>query len=222
MPTPRVVVADQQLIADGLQRLLVPDFEVAAVVTSGQTLVKTVVELRPDVVTLDFSLPGLDGAEAAAQIRQQAPMVRIVFVTQSDDRGALATALRAGASAYVLKRQSALELRHALRVVVRGKSYVAPEMRDHLPWARGLRSPGSGGMQPSLTARQVQVLQLISAGRTTREIGRRLGISPKTAEFHRACLTETLGIHTTAELTRFAIARGLAGTEPVSVGVLQR
>lgn len=205
----RVLVADQQLVAEGLRLILKEQFEVVGAVSSGSALVSAALKLRPELVILDFTLGEPDGTDACLQVMAKLPGTRVVFLTQRCDRLALGTALRVGARGYILKQQSPTELCEALRRVARGGSYTAPQLQDYLPWARGLRPVTGAGLDSSLTGRQLQVLQLLAEGKTNREIAEHLRISPKTAEFHRAGLMDGLGVRTIAELTRFAIEHRL-------------
>jgi DNA-binding NarL/FixJ family response regulator len=209
MERPGVVIVDRQLVADGFVKILQEQFTVLGVVNNVSSMLDTVLERRPSIVTLEMSLNG--SVAAAAQLRQQLPGTRLVIVTHESDRYALTTALRLGAVGFVLKQQSAAEFCQALRTVANGRTYIAPQMRNEALLARAALRGKRGEPEGNITGRQSEVLQLVAKGKTMKEIAALLGISPKTAEFHKAGLMDGLGIRTTAELTRFAIEHGFLG-----------
>jgi DNA-binding NarL/FixJ family response regulator len=200
-PARLVLADDHALVLAGLRKLLEPEFEVVAAVEDGRALVEAVVRLRPDVVLLDISMPLLNGLEAARQLKERAPESKLIFVTMHADVDYVAEAMRAGASGYLLKRSAAGELVAAIRRVLDGGAYVTPLAHR----ASGVRGRSPGG----LTARQREVLQLVAEGRSTKEIAAILRVSVKTVEFHRSALASRLGLRTTAELTRYALERGI-------------
>jgi DNA-binding NarL/FixJ family response regulator len=204
-----VMIVDRQLVADGLARILQEQFTVVGVVHHVSGMLDAALERRPSIVTLEMSLDG--SMAAAARLRQELPGTRLVFVTDERDRYALSVALRIGAVGFVLKQQSAPELCQALRTVANGHTYIAPQMRNDALLARATLRGKRGEPEGNITGRQSEVLQLVAKGKTMKEIAALLGISPKTAEFHKAGLMDGLGIRTTAELTRFAIEHGFLG-----------
>ena len=210
MGTPRLLIADHHLVADGLRRIFEARFDVVGTASSGPELLQAALQHKPDLITLEVSMPGMNGIDTAMKLRMQARSARLVFITQQSDAWIFGTALRIGVCGYILKQQSPEEVCDALGKVAQGHTYVAPQLRELGPWARGLRAAHGEDLSAGLTTRQRQVLQLLAEGRTTRQIGETLGVSPKTAEFHRAGLMEALGLRTVAQLTRFAIEHGLA------------
>lgn len=204
-----VLIVDQQLVAEGLAKILQEQFTVVGTVHHVSGMLDAALERRPSIVTLEMSLNG--SMAAAARLRQQLPATRLVFVTHETDRYALTAALRIGAAGFVLKQQSAPELCQALRTIANGRMYVAPQMRNDALLARASLRGKRGEPEGNITGRQSEVLQLVAKGKTMKEIAALLGISPKTAEFHKAGLMDGLGIRTTAELTRFAIEHGFLG-----------
>jgi DNA-binding NarL/FixJ family response regulator len=203
------MIVDRQLVADGIARILQEQFTIVGLVHHVSRMLDAALERRPAIVTLEMSLNG--SMAAAAQLRQALPGIRLVFVTHESDRYALTAALRIGVAGFVLKQQSAAELCQALRTVANGRMYVAPQMRNEALLARAALRGKKGEPEGSITGRQSEVLQLVAKGKTMKEIAALLGISPKTAEFHKAGLMDGLGIRTTAELTRFAIEHGFLG-----------
>jgi DNA-binding NarL/FixJ family response regulator len=212
MPQPaRVLLGeDHAIVREGLVRLLEPAFNVVGAAGDGFSLVAEAERLCPDAVILDIGLPLLNGVEAARQIHQRVPDVRIVFLTQQSGKEYIQAAFRLGASAYVLKNAAATELVAAVQEVLSGRRYLCHELRHRFGepdldssaiWADLFPEP--------LTARQRQVLQLVAEGKSAKEMAYILNISVKTVEFHKAAIMDELGLRTTAELTRYAIEHGL-------------
>jgi DNA-binding NarL/FixJ family response regulator len=211
MKKPRLLVADDHpLILEGLARILEHQYEIVGSAGDGRLLVEEAERVRPDVVVLDIALPLLNGIEAARQINRSLPAAKLIIVTQYFDRHYIQAAFRAGASGYVVKQSAASDLLDAVREALAGHYYVSPALRKDLPAAllNPKTNPGElfGG---ALTPRQREVLQLIAEGKSAKEIASALKISPKTVEFHKAGIMDQLGLRTTAELTRFAIASGI-------------
>jgi len=197
---PRILMADDHaLVLEGLRKLLEHEFELVGAAEDGRTLLAKAERLRPDVILLDVSMPLLNGIDAARRLRKLVPGSKLVFVTMHDDPTYAAEAFQAGASGYVVKRSAASVLIRAIRTVLRGRRYGAPAV----PAARTAAPTGS------LTARQREILQLVAEGRAAKEIAGVLGLSVKTVEFHKARIAGRLGLHSTARLTRYAIAHGL-------------
>ena len=206
--TIRVVIAeDHTLMAEGLRKLLECEFESVSVVADGRALLDTVANSKPDVVLLDIGMPLLNGIEATRRLRKISPNSKVVIVTAHADPQYVVEAFRAGASGYVLKRCALSELVIAIRKVLSGHTYVTPLMADRAVEAARGSVPG-----PALTLRQREVLQLVAEGRTAKEIANALKLSVKTAVFHKMAIMEKLGLHTTAELTRYALEHGIATT----------
>lgn len=207
MKRPRLLLADDHaIVAEGLRKLLEPECDVVGMVGDGRALVREALNHRPDIVIVDVAMPLLNGIEAARQIHTLLPKTKLVFVTMYTDATFAAEAFNAGASGYLLKRSAASELMRAIRLVLSGGRYVAPELPAEVDGGVKLRH-----QQPSghLTGRQREVLQLVAEGRAVKEIGHLLGISTKTVEFHKSRIMARLEIHTTAELTKYAIAHGI-------------
>lgn len=212
----RVLVADDHaLVRAGLVALLrgLPGVEVVAEAGDGREAVTLAAQKRPDVALLDVAMPGLNGLDATARIRREAPTVRVVILSMHATEAYALEALRAGASGYVLKGAPPAELEMALQAVMRGETFLSPAMSRHLVEDFRRRAGGEAGAGPTLTPRQREILQLIAEGQTTKEIARRLSISVKTVETHRAQLMERLGIHDLAGLVRYAIRTGLVSPE---------
>jgi DNA-binding NarL/FixJ family response regulator len=207
---PTVILADDhQMVSSGIAHILSNDFHLLRVVDNGRDLVEAVRTLRPQVAVLDISMPLLNGIEAARQLRQTTPETKLVFLSMHIGSDYVVEALRAGGSAYVLKQSSPAELKHAILAALRGQTYLTPLISNAIP-ARLLRR---NAHKEILTSRQREVLQLIAEGHSAKKIAAILGISVKTAEFHKATIIERLGLRSTAELARYAADRGMVARE---------
>jgi DNA-binding NarL/FixJ family response regulator len=212
----RVLLADDHvLVLEGLKRLLAADFDLVAMVENGRELLEVAGKLMPDVVLMDISMPLLNGVEAARQLKRLQPGVKIIFLTMHAEQPYVQEAFRAGASGYLLKRSAASELVQAIREVMKGRTYLTPLIAgefQHPFHDRPARSQRQARSKPAggLTQRQREVLQLVAEGRANKEIAGIMKISIKTVEFHKSGIMQTLGLHTTAELTRYALRHGIA------------
>ncbi len=204
----RIVVADDHaLVAAGIKSMLEARFDVVAVVEDGKALVQAAAEHKPDIALLDISMPELNGIDAARQIRQILPKTKLIFVTMYVDPTFVREAFRVGASGYVAKRSAPTELEDAIDTVLQGKTYITPLVAKDF-----VESMLTGGEQAAgrLTPRQREVLQLVAAGLSAKEIAAKLHITPKTVEFHKSGIMRTLGVKTTSDLVKYAIRHGLA------------
>jgi DNA-binding NarL/FixJ family response regulator len=207
---PRVLLADDHLlVAEALESLLTPEFDLVGVVEDGRALVEAAGRLRPDVIVADVTMPHLNGIDALAQLRQGGDRTPVVFLTMHRDVTFARRALDAGASGFVLKHSASLELITAIRAALHGKTYLTPQLAGEILESMKEGSEEAGDPLGSLTPRQREVLQLLAEGRSAKEIGASLGISTRTVEFHKYQMMETLDIHTSAELIHFAIKHGL-------------
>jgi DNA-binding NarL/FixJ family response regulator len=198
---------DHNLITEGVSALLEKDFRLLGREVDGRTIVDKARLLRPDVVILDISMPGASGLDAARRIHEIDNRIRIVMLTQHTEWAYARAAFEAGASAYVVKSAAASELRRAILLVLRGRSYVSPSMdRRKVP---SFSASASGLPGKSLSSRQSEMLTLIARGRTAKEISTILRISVKTVEYHKAAIMKKLELRTTAELTIYAYQQGL-------------
>jgi DNA-binding NarL/FixJ family response regulator len=214
----RVLLADgHALVLAALEPLLAARFVVLASASDGDAALELTLRLLPDVLLLEFSLPGLDGLALVRALRVQAPTVRCVFVTSRTDLGSVRAAFAAGAVGYVAKHAAPEALYEAVERASRGETYVNPGFglgASEVP-PRSLTHGCSGG----LTMRQREVLGLVAAGKTGKEIAARLGITLKTVETHRAGIARQLGLHSPAGFTRYAVQHDLmAPPESASAG----
>ncbi len=203
MKRPRVLLADDhKLLLEAFTGLLEPECEVVGTAGDGRAVVAESKRLRPDIVVLDISMPGLNGLEAGRQIRAAVPETRLIYLTMNEDPDLAAEAFRLGASGFLLKSCAASELFRAIQEVLKGRSYVTPRSTGGMVSAlvAGRRSGAN-----RLTQRQREVLQLLAEGRSMKEVGRILGLTPRTVAFHKYQMMQRLEIRTTAELIQFAI-----------------
>jgi DNA-binding NarL/FixJ family response regulator len=210
---PRVLLADDHLmVAEALRSLLATQFELVGVVEDGAAMIEAARRLSPDVIVADVTMPRLNGIAALVRLRQEGLQVPVVFLTMHRDVSFARRALEAGAAGFVLKHSASVELVQAIRAALEGKTYLTPQLAGEVREAmQGGPRPG-GDPVAALTPRQLEVLQLLAEGRSAKEIASSLSISPRTVEFHKYQMMETLGLHTSAELIHFAIRNGLAGS----------
>jgi DNA-binding NarL/FixJ family response regulator len=199
---PKILLADDHhLILDALCAMMKDEFEVLTVDNS-HAFIDAVETFRPDVAILDVSMPGGDGFVTARKVLEREPLLPIVFLSMYADSSYIDQAAQVGAKAYLSKRVPAQELIAALRAVLEGESLLSP------PSEKDGTEPHAG--RNGLTARQREVLRLIALGCSAKDIANQLNISVRTAEFHRAAIMQRLGLHSTAQMTRYAIAHEIA------------
>ena len=201
---------DHRIVAEGLQRLLAPEFDLLGVVEDGRALLAAAKELKPDVIVSDISMPELNGVEALEELKKLSPEVRVVFLTMHHNVAYARQAMAAGALGYVLKHSAAEELILAVRAAAAGRTFVSPAIAGEL--LESLRAGVGPNANPAarLTLRQREILRLLVDGHSAKAIAARLDISPRTVEFHKYAMMETLGVTTTAELIRFALQSGVS------------
>ncbi len=213
MKKPRILLADDHtLFVEALQKVLEAEFDLVGSVGDGRALLDAAPRLNPDVILLDLSMPLLNGIDAAQQLRRAVPDAKLVFLSMHGDPTYVTEAFRAGASGYVLKRANATELIHAINTALRGQVYISPLL------AKGVLDPllhqpaSPSGLRAELTPRQREVLQLVAEGRSLKEIASILCVSVKTVEFHKTRIGKQLGLHTTVDLTKYAMSHGLVSS----------
>ncbi|HET7891751.1 MAG TPA: response regulator transcription factor, partial [Candidatus Sulfotelmatobacter sp.] len=183
-------------------------YEVLGCVGDGRTLLKTAVELKPDVVLLDIAMPLLNGLDAGRELKQIMRDIKLIFVTMNSDSDIATEALRIGASAYLLKNAEAAELLQAVHDVVRGTSYVAPQIRRAMD-ETFVRGPRAVTRTKHLTGRQREILQMLAEGRSMKEIAHILQITHRTVRFHKYRIMEELAVTTNSGLVQYAIKHGI-------------
>jgi len=199
---PKLLMADDHhLILDALGAIMKREFDVLAVDTS-QAFVSALDEFKPDIAVLDVGLPGADGFSTARTVLERYPNLPIVFLSMYAEPAYAEQAARIGAKAYLSKRVPAQELLSALHTVLEGGSLLPQKLSSG-----AVIDPDT--QRTGLTARQREVLKLIATGCSAKDIATQLNISVRTAEFHRAAIMQRLGLHSTAQMTRYAIANNL-------------
>ena len=213
MSKPRVLLADDHaLVLEGFKKLLEEHCQVVGSVEDGRALLDAAKRLQPDIVVLDISMPTLNGLDAARRLRKMIPQPRLIFVTVHADQDYVTQAFKAGASAYLLKRSAGSELLQAIDAVKNDNYYITSLIAKDLVQAAIADTASGAGGQDRLPIRQREILQLVAEGLTLKDIASTLGLSPRTVEYHKAKLMEQLGLHTTAELTKYALAHGLTSS----------
>ena len=208
MTKPRIIVADDHAIfAEGLRRLLEPEYEIVATVHDGNALVTAARELKPDVILADISMPALNGIEAARQLKNYGVSAKIILLTMHQDVTYATTALDEGVDGYILKHDEPRELFAAIREVLKGHLYVSPTMAREVFSYRS-RNGANRKSQVKLTSRQQEILRQLAAGKIAKEIAANLDLSQKTVEYHKYRMMQELGTRTGAELIQYAIRHG--------------
>lgn len=204
MARPRILIADDHvLLLEAFERLLEADYEIVGTASDGRRLVQLALELEPDAIVADMSMPELNGLEAARQVLVRLPQTRVVLLTVHEDPALAADAFRAGVAGFVVKRSAAGELQQALREALAGGAFLTPLVADGDVEALQLERSGPSGID-RLTGREREVLQLLAEGKAMKEVAARLGITTRTVAFHKYQMIEKLGLRTTADLVRFA------------------
>ena len=200
---------DHTMLPDAFRRILEPEFEVVGVVADGQAVIAKAAELNPDVIVLDIAMPLLNGLDAGRRVKQTMPRTKLVYLTMSNNPKLAAEAFRLGASAFLLKTSAALELKEAIRSVLRGDRYVTAELEERLEEAL-LKPVSPNGATPNLTDRQREVLQLLAEGRSMKQAAFILNISERTVMYHKYHIMSEFEIKTNAELIQFALQQNLS------------
>ena len=214
------IVDDHDLVRAGVRALLEKDsrFQVIGETGDGQEAIRLATAQRPDVVLMDVHLPGgISGLDAAETIVKDCPEVKVILLTQYENREYIHRAIRIGARGYLLKRSVAAQLTEAILTVHAGQRYLHPSVADELVdlVTAGRSLEDSEDDYDRLTPREKQVLKLLAEGKTSREISTYLTISLKTAMTHRTNIMEKLNLHSRAELIRYAIRKSVIPVEEV-------
>jgi DNA-binding NarL/FixJ family response regulator len=215
----RILIADDHEVArDGVRALIEahPGWEVCAEAKDGREAVERAADTNPDLVVLDIGMPNLNGLEAARQILAASPETPILILTMHDSDNTVSEVLRAGARGYVLKSDAGKDLVAAIDALQRQRTFFTTRVsqmvldgylgREIRPQAREYEADAYGDV---LTSREREVVQLLAEGRTSKEVAVILNLSVKTAETHRTNLMRKLGLHSVADLTRYAVRNGI-------------
>ena len=213
----RILLADDhRIMREGLRSVLEKelDMEVIAEAKDGRMTVKLAEKLSPDVIVMDITMPGLNGMDATREILSMVSDVKVVALSMHSDEQFVAGMLNAGASGYLLKDCAFEELCRAIRAVVANETYLSPGIAGIVvkEYRRGL-SRTEFSLSPGLTAREREVVQLVTEGKSSKEIASLLHVSVRTVESHRHQIMDKLDIHTIAELTKYAIRKGITSLE---------
>src|SRR3954469_4694250 len=207
----RVFLADDHaVVREGLKALINAQagMEVVGEAADGQAALDAATRLQPDIVVMDISMPGLSGAKATEELKQACPKVKVLALTVHEDRGYLRQLLEAGASGYVLKRAAAEELVRAIRTVAAGGVYLDPSLAGKVVGGFVRKPQGKGAQEGDLSEREAEVVRLVAAGHSNKEIAGRLDLSIKTVETYKARSLEKLDLRSRADLVRYALRRG--------------
>jgi two-component system, NarL family, response regulator NreC len=202
-----LVADDHAIVKEGLVSLLKEhDFDVVGAVGDGQLLIDAARQLRPDVIVTDLTMPGLSGLDVLGLLKVERIDSKVVVLTMHNDAERATQALRAGASAFLLKESAGEELVNAIHQALQGRVYLTPAVTRAV---MERMTASEGRAAPELTSRQLDVLRLIVKGQRMKEIAAALQLSTRTVETHKYEMMQVLGAHSTAELVRYAIERGL-------------
>ncbi|MCI0457346.1 MAG: response regulator transcription factor [Gemmataceae bacterium] len=208
----RILLADDHaVVREGLKVLVNAqgDMQVIGEAADGRTAVQKAMELRPNVVVMDMSMPELNGARATEQLKDACPHIKVLALSVHEDRSYWQQFLEAGASGYVLKRAAAADLIQAIRTVAAGGVYLDPEVAGKVVGSI-IRQPSLNNLLPGtgLSEREAEVVHLIAQGYSNKEIAAKLALSVKTVETYKTRALEKLGLHGRAEVVRYALQRG--------------
>ncbi len=214
MSKTRVLIADDHaLVREGIAAFLKlsGDIEVIAEASDGFEAIKKTNELKPDIIIMDINMPKLGGLEATTEIKKSHPNIKILVLTQYEDKEYISRFLKAGVSGYLLKKAVGSDLISAIRAVSRGEVYLHSSITSEVVSGYLVKDKKLSMEDPyeKLTDREKQVLKLIAEGHTHKEIADMLGISVKTAIAHQTNISEKLSLHSRAGLIKFAISKGL-------------
>lgn len=211
-----LLVDDHQMMRDGLRAVLEkePDLRVVAEAANGHDALRLALEVKPEIVIMDISMPGLNGIDATRRILARQPEIKVVALSTNANRSYVVAMFEAGAAGYVIKLSAAAELIRAVRCVANNQVYVSPAVAGvvigALTASEGdTRSPSDG----QLSSREREVLQLLAEGHSSKSIAVQLTIAVSTVESHRRQIMDKLGLRSVAELTKYAVREGLTSID---------
>ncbi len=208
----RILIAeDHETVREGLKLIInqQDDMEVCGEAGDGQNCVKLALELDPDIVLMDVTMPDLNGLKATKKLKQSQPLIKIITLTRHSDDGYLQELLRAGASGYILKQSPSIELLRGIRAVARGGNYLDPAIAGRVMGNFTRRAaPADSTLKQSLSDRENEILRQIAWGYSNKEIAAQMTISVKTVEAHKANAMRKLDMTSRIDIVRFAILQG--------------
>jgi DNA-binding NarL/FixJ family response regulator len=207
MDRPRILIADDTLVAEAFKDLIEPDYQVVKVVSDAKTLLSAATEMKPDVVLIDMDMSLLSGSDVGLELKQLSPKTKVILLAMNDDPDVASKALCQWSSGYLLKKSADIELKRAIGEVLRGHTYVTPSIAQKLI-DEFIRTPQQSKAK-ELTARQRQVLQLLAEGHSMKEAAEILNIAVRTIAFHKYRIMEDFGLKTNSDLVRFAMREHL-------------
>lgn len=213
----KIILADDHtILRQGLSRSFEQekDIDVVGQAMDGHSTIDLVTELSPDVVVMDISMPDLNGIEATRRITKDWPKVKVVGLSMHSSDKYIREMFKAGASGYLLKNCPFEELVEAIKTVASGKTYISPSIGNMIIKEYAGKPDKEKSVFSILSQREREVLQMFAEGKTTKQVARRLHISPKTVETHRLRIMDKLDIDNIAQLTKYAIQEGLTEPEP--------
>lgn len=212
----RIIIADDhRIIREGIRTLLSHEegIEVVGEAENGKQVVELALELEPDVIVMDITMPGMNGIEATRQIVTKRPAIKVIALSMHSDHRFITGVVETGAVGYLLKDCAFDELAHAIRTVMQGQLYLSPMITGIVVGDYLRRLNYDSFATAALTEREREILKLIAEGYTSNFISDTLNLSPKTIESHRKKIMDKLNLHTVAELTKYAIREGLTSLE---------
>jgi DNA-binding NarL/FixJ family response regulator len=204
-----MIADDHTFVADACKKLLEPEFDVVATVGDGRALVRVAANLKPQVVIVDIGMPLLNGLDAGCQVKELLGSVKLIFLTMNTDPALAAEAFRRGASGYLLKTGTAGELIAAVREVLQGRSYLSPAIAKETTDVLLSQDKASVDERQQLSERQREVLQLLSEGKSMREVAQVLNVAISTVVFHKVRIREILHAKNDAGLVQYALKNHL-------------
>ena len=211
MSRKKILIADDHpIFLDGLVNLLESEYEIVATVEDGHELVNTALDLKPDVIVSDMSMPGLNGTEALREIRASGSGAKFIMLTMHNEPEYAVEALENGAAGYVLKNSAITELHTAIREALAGNIYIAPAIAKDVFELMRSSANQAGEKARELSDRQIEVLRYLRKGLSAKEIAKQIGVARKTVEYHKYRAMKILNIQTTAELIEYSVKNKLA------------
>lgn len=210
-----LLVDDHAILLEGLRALLryYPDIEVVGMARNGAEALEAVARVQPDVVLMDIAMPEMNGIVATRLLKEKFPQVKVLILSQYDDKEYVLPLIRVGAAGYILKNSVGVDLINALHTVASGELYLSPSVSKVLVDEFRFTLPEETQTPEALTPRESEILRYIVAGKTNAQIALALSISANTVIWHRANLMSKLGVHSAAELVSYAWQHGLVNDD---------